>query len=103
LEDVEELRGILSAIVDFVRDIKGPLTDLVKSVMGSVSGPELGEDVGTFYKKLKEGGVPDDVAVRLTEEYLEARLSAFKSIEKALSKLSEAADRWKVEVKAEEE
>ena len=70
-EDIEELRGVFSAIIDFVKGIREPVIDLVKSLMETVSGKELGEDIATFYKKLKEIGMPEDKAMELTRNYLE--------------------------------
>lgn len=74
-EDVEELRGVLSAVADFVREIREPLKELLDTLISMVKGSTLGEDVGTFYNKLIEQGVPQDLATELTRKYMESRVS----------------------------
>ncbi len=86
--DIEDLRAVFSAITDFVREIREPVIDLVKSLMEAVSGKELGEDIAVFYKKLRESGMPDDKAMELTRNYLETRLSVLRELGSMLSKFS---------------
>jgi hypothetical protein len=66
-EEVEEVRQILSAV-------STELPALIKSVIGAVFSEEAGRNMGraaaAFYKELKESGIPDDVAVRMTENYV---------------------------------
>ncbi|MEM3578854.1 MAG: hypothetical protein QXL54_01350 [Candidatus Bathyarchaeia archaeon] len=76
-EDIEELREVLSVISKEV-------PALIKGIIGSVFSEEAGRDMGraaaAFYKELKEAGMPDDVAVRMTEGYI----SAFTSLGEVL-------------------
>lgn len=96
LEDIEELKGVFSAIVNFVRELREPITDLIQSLMKAVSGSELGEDVAAFYKKLKETGLPEEMALSLTKEYLEARLNVIRNLGEMMTKFT-SAKRWKTE------
>ena len=75
-EDVEILRGVLKAISDFLRDIREPLKGLLDFALGSVDGERVGSDVARFYSKLREAGLPEDVAVQLTREYFKARMES---------------------------
>lgn len=66
-EDAEEIRQVLSAVSTEV-------PALIKSIIGSVFSEEAGKSMGraaaAFYKELKESGMPDDVAVKMTEDYM---------------------------------
>jgi hypothetical protein len=67
VEDAEEVRQILSAVSTEV-------PALIKSILASVfsveSGKTMGKAAAAFYKELKDGGMPDNVAVKMTEDYI---------------------------------
>ena len=66
-EEAEEVRQILSAVSTEV-------PALIKSIIGAVFSEEAGRNMGkaaaAFYKELKDSGMPDDVAVKMTENYI---------------------------------
>jgi len=66
-EDVEELKEVLSAVSTEV-------PALIKSIIGAVFSEEAGKNMGraaaAFYKELKDSGMPDNVAVKMTEDYI---------------------------------
>ncbi len=76
-DDIEELRGVLKAISDFLKDIEEPISKLLSSMMKALDGAKLGEEVAAFYKSLKEAGMPEDAAMQLTRDYFKARLESF--------------------------
>ncbi len=63
----EEISGILAAV-------SKELPGLVKGILNSFFSPEaaadMGKSVATFYKTLREGGIPDEQALSMTREYL---------------------------------
>jgi hypothetical protein len=63
----QEISGILAAV-------SKELPGLVKGILDSFFSPEaaadMGKSVATFYKTLKEGGIPDEQALSMTREYL---------------------------------
>ena len=63
----EEISGILAAV-------SKELPGLVKGILDSFFSPEaaanMGKSVATFYKTLKEGGIPEDQALSMTKDYL---------------------------------
>jgi len=67
MEDAEEVKEILEAVSKEV-------PTLIKSIIGAVFSEEAGRDMGkaagAFYKELKESGMPDETAVRMTENYI---------------------------------
>lgn len=67
VEDAEEVKAILEVVS---KEVPG----LIKGIMGSVfseqAGRDMGKAAGAFYKELKESGVPDEVAVKMTEDYM---------------------------------
>ncbi|MEM2420031.1 MAG: hypothetical protein QXL38_03485 [Candidatus Bathyarchaeia archaeon] len=80
-EDVEELREVLSVISKEV-------PALIKGIIGSVFSEEAGRDMGraaaAFYKELKEAGLPEDVAVKMTEGYMSAFMSLGEVLKQAV-------------------
>jgi len=65
--EAEEVKEILSVVS---REVPA----LVKGILGSVFSEEAGRDLGkaaaAFYKELKNAGLPDEVAVKMTEDYM---------------------------------
>jgi hypothetical protein len=63
-EEVKEILGVVSK----------EIPALIKGIVGSIFSEEAGKDMGraaaAFYKELKEGGMPEDTAVRMTENYV---------------------------------
>ena len=64
---VEEIKELLKAV-------STEIPTLVKSVIGSVfseeAGRNMGKAAGAFYKELVDSGIPQDVAVKMTEKYM---------------------------------
>lgn len=63
-EEVKEILGVVSAEIPAL--IKG----IINSVFSEEAGKNMGRAAAAFYKELKEGGMPDDVAVKMTENYI---------------------------------
>ena len=63
-EELKEMLGVVSSEVP----------SMIKSILASVFSEEAGKNMGkaaaAYYKELKNGGLPEQVAVRLTEEYM---------------------------------
>jgi len=69
--DVEELREVLSAVSEFL----DRLPELVKKVLDALYSKDLGERVGdsvaTFYGKLRESGMPEEMVNKMTMEFFD--------------------------------
>jgi len=80
IEDPEEVKAILQVVSKEV-------PALIKGIVGSVFSEEAGRDMGkaaaAFYKELKEGGMPDEIAVKMTENYI----SVFTSLGDIMKKI----------------
>ncbi|MEM0358208.1 MAG: hypothetical protein QXL77_07565 [Candidatus Bathyarchaeia archaeon] len=80
-EDIEELREVLSVVSKEV-------PALIKGIIGSIFSEEAGRDMGraaaAFYKELKEAGLPEDVAVKMTEGYMSAFMSLGEVLKQAV-------------------
>jgi len=67
MEDPEELKAVLTVVSE---EVPG----LIKGIMGSVFSEEaardMGKAAGTFYKELKQSGIPDETAMKMTEDYI---------------------------------
>ena len=67
MTDVEEMKELLSVFSDKVPAlIKG----LIQSVFSPDAAADMGKAAATYYKELKAGGIPDDVAVKMTQDYV---------------------------------
>jgi uncharacterized membrane protein YheB (UPF0754 family) len=95
IEDVEEVKELLAVVSKEV-------PSLIKSILGSVFSEEAGRDMGkaaaAFYKELKNSGMPEEVAVKMTEDYV----SVFTSLGNVLSGLGKRGKR-KITAKEGEE
>lgn len=65
-EDVDDLREVLSVVSQQVPSlIKG----IIASVFSEQAGSDMGKAVGAYYKGLKDAGIPEETAVKMTESY----------------------------------
>ena len=83
-EDVEELRGILGAVSEFLEGLPPVLDKILSSVTSREMGDRLGESVGAFYKKLKDSGIPEDQAREMAREFFSRSMILDKIISTAL-------------------
>ncbi len=93
VSEAEELKEVLSSITAFLKDLTGPLKELLDTLLTTVSGESVGKDVATFYRKLKEEGLPDDLVSELTKKYYEQRMAAGSVIQQLIGKIVERKPR----------
>lgn len=66
-ENPENIKEILNVV-------SSQVPALVKNLLGSVFSEEAGRSMGkaaaAYYKEMKAGGLPEQVAVKLTEDYM---------------------------------
>jgi len=65
--DIEELREIIELISDKVPALLNSLTEVL---YGKASAEKYGQAASSFYKTLKESGMSDKQAFKLTEQYM---------------------------------
>jgi len=66
-ESPEDIAEILSVVSDKVPSlIKG----LVGAVFSEESARNMAKAASTYYKELKAGGFPDDLALKMTQDYV---------------------------------
>jgi len=65
--DAEEIRQILSAIST---EVPALIKSIISAIFSEEAGRNMGRAAAEFYKGLKDGGMPDDVAVKMTEDYM---------------------------------
>ncbi len=66
-EDVEKLERLLSVVEEKVPKL---LREIVEAVSSPERARKMGEAVAEFYRKLKESGMSDEMAEKLTLEFL---------------------------------
>ncbi len=79
-EDVEELRGVLSAVSEFITQLKDSVKEFIDMLSSSLDGEKIGREVAEFYKQLRESGVPDELATEMTKKFFEERMKAAPKI-----------------------
>jgi len=95
--DVEELKGVFDVLSS---QIPALIRGIIASVFSEEAGREMGKAAGAFYKGLIEAGIPNDVAIRMTENYI----SVFTNLGEIMKKLSYKMEReGKIKKEAEEE
>ena len=61
---------------EILRTISSEIPLMIKNILALVfsedSGRTLGKAAAAYYKELKNGGLPEEVAIRLTQDYMRA-------------------------------
>ncbi len=81
-EDVEELREVLSVVS---KEIPSLIKGIIASVFSEEAGKDMGKAAAAFYKELKEAGVPEETAVKMTENYMSVFTSLGEIMRRAVS------------------
>ena len=63
-ENVKEILGVVSS------EIPAMIKSILSSVFSEEAGRNMGKATAAYYKELKDGGLPEPVAVKMTEEYM---------------------------------
>ncbi len=63
----EEIAGILAAIS---KEVPGLVKGILDALFSPQAAADMGKAVATFYKSLKDGGIPEEQALSMTKDYL---------------------------------
>jgi hypothetical protein len=63
----EEIKNILGVVST---EIPGMIKNIMASVFSEEAGRNMGKAAGAYYKELKESGLPEDVTIKMTQEYM---------------------------------
>lgn len=66
-EDVEEIKEVFGALS---REVPALIKGIIASVFSEEAGRDMGKAAAAFYKELKEAGIPEETAVKMTENYV---------------------------------
>ena len=86
VSEAEEIRAILGAVSDFLKELTPTIKELIGAVFGSLEGGALGREAGEFYKNLVEAGIDSAKATELTEIFIRKKMELF-DIAKMLSEV----------------
>jgi hypothetical protein len=64
-ENIKEILGVVST------EVPAMIKSIVNTVFSEEAGRNMGKAAAAYYKELKAGGLPEDVAVKLTQEYMQ--------------------------------
>jgi hypothetical protein len=67
MEEAEEVKAVLAVVS---KEIPALIKGIINSVFSEEAGRNIGKAAAAFYKELKESGIPDEVAVKMTENYI---------------------------------
>ena len=65
--DPENIKEILSVVSS---EIPAMIKSILSSVFSEEAGRSMGKAAAAYYKELTDGGLPEQVAVKMTEEYM---------------------------------
>jgi hypothetical protein len=63
-ENLKEILGVVSS------EVPAMIKNILASVFSEEAGRSMGKAAAAYYKELKNGGLPEQVAVKLTEDYM---------------------------------
>jgi DNA primase large subunit len=66
-ESPENIKEILNAVSS---EIPPMIKNILASVFSEEAGRNMGRAAAAYYKEMKQGGLPEQVAVKLTEDYM---------------------------------
>jgi hypothetical protein len=66
-ESPENIKEILNAVSS---EIPPMIKNILSSVFSEEAGRNMGKAAAAYYKEMKQGGLPEQVAVKLTEDYM---------------------------------
>ncbi|MDH5690486.1 MAG: hypothetical protein OEY81_03535 [Candidatus Bathyarchaeota archaeon] len=78
-EEVREILGVVST------QIPALIRGVVGAVFSEEAGKDMGRAAGAFYKELRESGMPEDVAVKMTQNYIGVFTSLGDMLKEAVS------------------
>lgn len=76
MDDEEKKRGKMGSeeLKEVLGVVSSEVPSMIKSILASVFSEEAGKSMGkaaaAYYKELKNGGLPEQVAVKMTEDYM---------------------------------
>jgi len=73
-ENIKEILGVVSS------EVPGLLKSILSTVFSEDAGRNMGKAAAAYYKELKDGGLPEQVAVKMTEEYMRTFTSLGKML-----------------------
>lgn len=79
-DEAEEVERILSVVSS---QIPALIKGIIASIFSEEAGREMGRAVGAFYKSLVESGVPEQIALKMAENYL----STFTNISEIMRRI----------------
>jgi len=81
-EDAEEIREVLSVVS---KEVPALIKGIIASVFSEEAGKDMGKAAAAFYKQLKEAGLPEETAVKMTENYISVFTSLGDVMKRAVS------------------
>ena len=68
--DVEELREVRELFKTLSEEIPNMIRGIIDSIFSAEAGKNMGAAASNFYKELKAGGIPEEMAIKMTQDYI---------------------------------
>jgi RNA binding exosome subunit len=81
--DAEEVEKILKTVSEMVPNL---IRGIVNSIFSAEAGRNMGAAAANFYKELKNGGLPDEVSLKMTQDYVKTFTGIGDLFKEAMSK-----------------
>jgi len=81
--DVKELEEVLKTVSE---QIPALIRGIIESIFSAEAGRNMGAAAANFYKELKASGIPDEVAIKMTQDYMKTFTDLSSVIREAMSR-----------------
>ncbi|MCD6592625.1 hypothetical protein J7L00_00860 [Candidatus Bathyarchaeota archaeon] len=65
--DIEEFQEVMKTLSEQIPSL---IRGIISSIFSAEAGKNIGAAAANFYKELKAGGIPDEVAIKMTQDYV---------------------------------
>lgn len=83
-KDLEKIPMVLESVKGLLKELGEVFKDVINTVMNAVKGDVIGKEIASFYKDLKESGMPDDIVLNMTREFLRQKFEVVTKVSSLL-------------------
>lgn len=65
--EAEEIKEVLEVVA---KEVPALIKSIVATVFSEEAGRNMGKAAAAYYQELKNGGIPENIALKMTEDYM---------------------------------
>ena len=81
--DIEEFQKVMKTLSEQIPSL---IRGIISSIFSAEAGKNIGAAAANFYKELKAGGIPDEVAIKMTQDYVRTFTNLGTLLSEAMSR-----------------